>query len=131
MALTDHYKCYEVEKRAKHRIDPVDLLDEFDEELDVKVRKPQIFCNPVVMNNKRDVVSPEAHLACYKIKSRQAKRTIEIENQFGVQTLVIDNSEVVCVPTLMLNMVEGDLMRGDRRRHKHEERHDDDDDDDD
>jgi hypothetical protein len=117
----DHFKCYEVEDstRIYKRVSLEDQFDESGPEENVKVRGAKIFCNPVDKNGE-GISDAENHLTCYKIESDQPKRTIEIENQFGPQTLVIDNAKVLCVPSSKLNVSLGDQLNED----------DDDDDDD-
>ena len=110
---SNHFACYEVEDRTE--LDPkpvVSLEDMFSIDVGVKVRKAKIFCNPVDKNGE-GIADSENRLTCYKAKSRQRKRTVEIENQFGTQTLVIDDGKILCVPSAQLAIAEGDLLNDD------------------
>jgi hypothetical protein len=130
----DHFKCYEVEESTRLEPRPyVSLEDQFGLEENVKVRKPKYFCNPVDKNGE-GISDSENTLACYEIKSRQPTRTVDIKNQFGAQTLVIDNAELLCVPSKKLSVADGDLLDDDddddddRKRDRRKRDKDDDDD---
>ena len=60
----------------------VDLEDDFGvgPEAGVKIGKPKMFCNPVVKVRQAELVEPTHQLTCYKIRSGEPERTVEIEN---------------------------------------------------
>ena len=119
----DSYKCYEVEDSTRIRTGYVGLDDGFGEGPDagVRVGEPKILCNPVVKYQQADLVEPKPQLTCYKIKSGEPERTVEIANEFGAQTLVIDNARHLCVPGVTLSVAQGDRLKDDdddRKRHR-------------
>jgi hypothetical protein len=75
----------------------VDLTDQFGTAT-VFVGKPEFFCNPVDKNGE-GIRNPAAHLTCYKIKAKSAKRDVLIGNEFGGQTLDLKDPELLCVPS--------------------------------
>ena len=100
-APVDHYKCYEVEESSElFPSDPVvDLGDQFGLEYDVEVGEAKLFCNPVSKNGE-EIINFDIHLTCYEIESDDdEERGLKIENQFDVQTLIIEESELLCLPS--------------------------------
>jgi hypothetical protein len=96
----DHFKCYRVYGSAINV--PVTLRDQFLLEPRVKVLEPVGLCNPVEKTHGTvvtPIVNPRAHLVCYKITSKEFTRTLEIENQFGRQKLVLRDADLLCVPS--------------------------------
>jgi hypothetical protein len=101
----DHFKCYKskVEKLT------ISLEDQFEPETVQLVksgRKADTFCNPVaktVAGATTPIFDPSAHLSCYKIKDVTGadfvQRDVDIDNQFGPQTLKVLKPDTLCVPT--------------------------------
>ena len=92
----DHYKCYEAKGYAPR--ETINLEDQFGKERGVRVGKPAFFCNPVNKNGE-GILDPEVHLTCYEIERKGEKRDVVVENQFGEQTLTVDEPELLCVPS--------------------------------
>ena len=107
-AIIDHFLCYEAEGNEVERT--VSLEDQFGLELEVEVEEPELFCNPVAKNGMfpDDLINPEAHLTGYEIEDEgeEVERVVVIENQFGQQTLTVEEPELLFVPTGKL-MVDG------------------------
>jgi uncharacterized repeat protein (TIGR01451 family) len=100
----DHFKCYGVNGKAFEPRPVVTLTDQFHTER-VAVKKPDDFCNPVD-KNAEGISDPRAHLTCYRIqdvekdKSRRfSSRSVEVENQFGKQTLKLKQPRTLCAPS--------------------------------
>ena len=97
----DHFKCYDADG------DPVDatvdLADQFGVEPGVLVGKPQVFCNPVDKNGE-GILDPEAHLTCYEIEDLGERQAVLISNQFGEQTLTVNEPQLLCVPSEKLDV---------------------------
>ena len=92
----DHYKCYEAEGDSVDVI--VDLQDQFGVEPEVLVGEPELFCNPVDKNGE-GIFHAEAHLTCYDIGDDEEERDVLVTNQFGEQTLEVEDPELLCVPS--------------------------------
>lgn len=106
-AQPDHYKCYK-SRRFVPPFTPVDvtLVDQF-ESTTTTVKRPSTFCNPVAKDNGGPdmgvIYDPTAHLNCYKTKRTKGtpkfqKQIVNIENQFGPQTLQLKKPTGLCVP---------------------------------
>ena len=106
----DHFKCYKLErKRGQNAYPPlpvtVALEDQFDSgPVNYIIEKPFRFCNPVSKNGE-EILDPEGHLTCYKIKRETSvsfqKVTIESDNQFqDDQMLNLLESDTLCIPSL-------------------------------
>ena len=99
----DHFQCYEAEGDLVNLI--VDLEDQFGPEPVVLVGEPKLFCNPVDKNGE-GINDPEAHLTCYEIEAGgEVERVVVIANQFGEQTLEVDDSELLCVPSAKIDVI--------------------------
>jgi len=92
----DHYKCYEAKGYSPR--ETVHLEDQFGKEPKVRVGKPAFFCTPVSKNGE-GILNPEVHLTCYEIEGKGEKRDVVVENQFGEQTLTVEEPELLCVPS--------------------------------
>jgi len=109
----DHFKCYEVKKGKKVNV-RVDLVDQFGEQVQVKVKRPKFFCNPVAKNGTfpDDLINPQAHLTCYKIEEagEESEREVLVGNQFGEQFLEVEEPELLCVPSekIEVRLIDGD-----------------------
>ena len=102
----------------------VGLEDQFGVHPQVLVDEPELFCNPVDKNNE-GILHPEAHLTCYDIDRDEEERDVTVLNQFGPQTLEVEDPKLLCVPSEKLSVVEQPTDDDD------EDDDDDDDDDDD
>ena len=96
----DHFLCYEAEGAS---VDvPVDLEDQFGFRPGVLVDEPVLFCNPVDKNGER-ILNSEAHLTCYEIDVESddddEEREVLVDNQFGTQTLEVEEPKLLCVPS--------------------------------
>jgi hypothetical protein len=99
----DHYKCYNVKGTAPEPQLTPNVEDEFEADQDT-VGKPVLICNPASKNGA-DLVFPEAHQVCYKIKGQKklaSGLTLGVDNQFGSgQILTTGGKEkLLCVPSL-------------------------------
>jgi len=99
----DHFKCYRALGRAVNK--KVELKDQFQEEPEVKVGQPFLFCNPTRkihatvisgVNHAKD------HLTCYKTSVTSAFPTTSarIVNQFSDASVDVKPADFLCVPTL-------------------------------
>lgn len=96
----DHFKCYTAKGQALQTT--VSLADQF-ETKDTEVSRPMMICNPVSKNGKQ-IIHPEIHLTCYKIKdapnqAKFEKREVLIQNQLDEQSLKVTEPEVLCLPS--------------------------------
>ena len=99
----DHFKCYESEGDSPKKT--VNLEDQFGTEPQVEVKKPKFFCNPVSKNGEK-IKNPDVHLTCYEIKVSEKEREVLIRNQFGEQTLEVEESKLLCVPSKKIHVVD-------------------------
>ena len=91
----------------------VALNDQFGVQPEVLVRQPKLFCNPVAKTRTGQadtpIRNPEAHLTCYKIKGEKEKRTVLVENQFGLyQTVKVRSPRLLCVPSEKIQVIVED-----------------------
>jgi hypothetical protein len=91
----DHFQCYAAKGEVPEEY--VDLKDQFGTAT-VFVGAPEFLCNPVDKNGE-GTRNPVAHLTCYKIKAKGAKREVSVENEFGSQPLDLKDPELLCVPS--------------------------------
>ncbi|MFQ5989749.1 MAG: hypothetical protein ACE5K9_07530 [Candidatus Methylomirabilales bacterium] len=101
----DHFLCYEAktaEGEPKFERRSVTLEDQFGS-VQMTVRKPEFFCNPVEKNGE-GIPDPALHLTCYKIRDDDGeefeRRDVVVENQFGEQILTVKKPKLLCVPSL-------------------------------
>jgi hypothetical protein len=92
----DHFKCYRV--KGKRVDQTVALEDQFGVEPQVTVRKPMLFCNPVSKNGE-EIKDPTARLTCYELPEDDVEDEVKVANQFGLQTLQVDRSKLLCLPS--------------------------------
>jgi hypothetical protein len=98
----DHFKCYEAEgRRVNVR---VTLEDQFGVEPRVLVGLPKFFCNPVDKNDE-GITNDTAHLTCYEIRGSDKQLTVSIQNQFGEQSLRVQEPRLLCVPSEKISVV--------------------------
>ena len=83
----------------------------------MRIRRPQLFCNPLNKNGE-GIIDDVSHLTCYKIdvvddddssdddddSSDGAARLVDIFNQLDDQTLVVEEPQLLCVPTEKLSV---------------------------
>ena len=104
-SVLDHFKLFKVDDARELEL-VVDLVDQFGEQIGVKVEEAEFFGNPVDKNGE-GISNENAHLTCYKIEDdgNDEERVLEIENQFGLQTLEIKEAKLLCVPTEKIDVV--------------------------
>lgn len=100
---TDHFKCY-----SKVTVTPVPpaphvlLQDQFISS-DVTVRGIWHFCNPTTKQHNdviTPIMNPDAHLAFHITSATPLiNRQVQIENQFGIQTITTGAAKYLAVPT--------------------------------
>lgn len=110
-AVLDHFNCYitpgqPLVPQEAFLSDQFDVRDKiFDSISDIRMA---LFCNPV----KKTVISstviptvpiahPDAHLAMYLTtpQGTAVPRSVQVSNQFGTQTLVTGEAEILAVPS--------------------------------
>lgn len=100
----DHYLCY---KSFGHFLrEEVNLIDQFDN-VNFKVLKPKMFCNPAikpVLDPEQGIENTDAHLLSYKINEshrqpRHERKTVIIRDQFGLLELETVNPDRLMVPS--------------------------------
>lgn len=108
-AQSDHYKCYRSKQIAPPftPVSGVTLVDQFESTTET-IRRPDQFCNPVAKDGggigiAAPINDPTAHLNCYRTKRAPGtpkfqKQIIDVENQFGPQTLLLNKPHSLCVP---------------------------------
>ena len=96
----DHFLLYEVmEGRSMEAV--VDLNDEFGDET-VTVYGPAFFANPVRIIHDGEVTEilyPEVHGVLYRIQGGDFQKEVQVVNQFGEQTLNVDDPALLAVPS--------------------------------
>jgi hypothetical protein len=99
----DHYKCYAASGTTLNR--QATLSDQFFTGT-TTVLQPVYFCNPVtkIHNNvTTGILNPDIHLVCYATPpSTMPGRTINLNNQFGLFTIPVEQADLLCVPSLKL-----------------------------
>ena len=118
----DHFQCYDVRKSTRLDSHPeVSLNDQFGFRDGVQVgRKVEAFCTPVDKNGE-GVINTDNILTCYSTRENWLRQEVVVQNQFGEHTLILKNSELLCVPSIQLSTRP--LERDHRQR---ERRHEDD-----
>ncbi len=100
----DHFKCYPVTSSVLGATgDSVTLSDQFLAGDTRTVGAPVRFCNPVqkTFNSETtSITNLNAHLTMYALSPASGPSwTVNIANQFGNQTLSVDPSTILAVPT--------------------------------
>ena len=100
---TDHFKCYSRMGLAPVPPAPhVVLQDQFGT-TDVTVRGIWHFCNPTVKEHNgviTQITNPDAHLALHITSASPIiNRQVQIQNQFGNQTITTGAAKYLAVPT--------------------------------
>ena len=103
----DHFLLYSVMYGAPLGVS-VGLIDQFvDEQVDVG--EPVLFANPVqktVGDEVTEIENPDKHLVFYAIEGGVFQTQVQIDNQFGEQTLDVGNPYYLGVPSEKVNFVE-------------------------
>ena len=102
-ACLKHFLVYEVFETEFPEVD-VHLKDEFGEGDDV-VQRPVLFANPVRKthdDNVTEIENPNEHLVFYEIQLVPFEKRVQIDNQFGPQTLDLDYTSALAVPSQKL-----------------------------
>ena len=113
----DHLKCYRTRRNTPFTPNGVSLEDQF-EAANMTVLRPYRFCNPVDKNDE-GINDPTEHQMCYQIRDTVAGprfryRDVRVENQFGVQMLVVTRPETLCTPAEKDDIVSD--LNGDRMK---------------
>ena len=95
----DHYQCYRLSPISRFRQQKVKLTDQFGASQAVVVRE-QFLCAPVEKNGE-SMKNKENHLVCYGVTGgKDARKRVEIVNQFGKALLQVGGTVTFCVPSL-------------------------------
>lgn len=94
----DHYQCYKIKKDTVTFPPSVTATDQFASGL-LELKKPFLWCNPVIKNSEPIFNSTE-HMLCYKAKGANLDPPPHLTsvNQFGTQTLFAKKPFLLCVP---------------------------------
>jgi len=99
---TDHFKCYLPLATSALPAQNVILIDEFGTATG-KVKDIWRFCNPTLKEHNgviTPITNPDAHLAIHKaVEKTVVARQVQLENQFGVQTVTTGAARFLAVPT--------------------------------
>jgi uncharacterized repeat protein (TIGR02543 family) len=104
----DHYLLYIVTNGPAANA-AVDLHDQFHDEQGVSVTAPAFFANPVRKThdgNVTEIENPEAHLVFYEISGGTFQTQVLVDNQFGEQTLNVDDPYLLAVPSEKIDWVQ-------------------------
>jgi uncharacterized repeat protein (TIGR02543 family) len=96
----DHFLLYEVIEGQSVGAE-VGLNDQFGDET-VTVYEPAFFANPVRIIHDGEVTEilyPEVHGVLYRIEGGDFQREVQVVNQFGEQTLDVDDPNLLAVPS--------------------------------
>jgi hypothetical protein len=98
----DPFKCYKARGGAGASSQVLTVSDELGSR-GVAVAKAEALCNAAAVNQQA-VADPTAHLTCYQLKNvpgtpRFLRRTVEITNRFGAQTVTLLKPSSLCVPS--------------------------------
>lgn len=97
----DHYLLYQVEY-SPYWETAVNLTDQFGGNPAVTVRPPAYFASPVQITYKGEVteiVNPEEHAVIYSIEGESYETQLQVDNEFGSQTLDVSGPAYVFVPS--------------------------------
>jgi hypothetical protein len=102
----DHFKCYGVANPPTLKDVYVGLMDQFGIYDGVQVNYADWFCNPVtkVHGQETPIVNPDNHLTVYSISLSGEPQywQVEVQNQFGPQTLTVYGPVALAAPTQKL-----------------------------
>jgi hypothetical protein len=97
----DHYLIYEVVLAPSQGV-AINLTDQFGGDPEVTVFEALYFANPVkktYKGNVTDIVYPDVHLVAYGIVGMGMQTQIQVDNQFGNQTLDLVGPISITVPS--------------------------------
>ena len=98
-APPDHYTCYKSKFDPKFTKREVLIQDQFDPNgSQHRVLKPFWFCTPTAKNGE-PLYEETGHLKCYKLKKQKRKTDVQVQNQFGVRTVNVKKSQLLCLAT--------------------------------
>lgn len=94
-----HSKCYRVEETPRQPEEAVELTDEFGARRAV-VRRAELLCTPVTLEGQ-PAPRPTENLVCYGITELAgfAPRRLFTHDGFGLQSVLVFDPLVVCVPS--------------------------------
>jgi len=100
----DHLLVYNTVEYVPEPIGEVDLYDQFQDELGVTVYEPMLFANPVQKTvlpggSATPIEHEDEHYVFYPIAGESFNATIQITNQFGNQTLDLQDPFFLAVPS--------------------------------
>ena len=103
-AYSNHYKCYEAKETDQLEPEHITLKDQFGSGRAVALRV-QMLCNPVSKNDE-EVPDPDTHLVCFEIVQdlEAIDRKVLVENQFGKRTLIVEQSQLLCLPSSKIEL---------------------------
>lgn len=112
LPVADHFKCYKAGGKKVEKT--VRLEDQFGIEPRVKVKEPELFCNPVSKNEER-IKNPAGHLTCYEIEDGDddEERRLRVKDQFGERTLKVGEPKLLCVQSETISVVDDEDDDGD------------------
>ena len=106
--FVDHYKCYTVTPSQKFPAAVVELADQFGVSL-VLVKQRKRLCTPVDKNGE-GIRDRKAHLTCNELRTPADTpiaglgRRVRVDNQFGSQTLEVEELSYLCLPASKLRL---------------------------
>jgi uncharacterized repeat protein (TIGR01451 family) len=99
---TEHFQCYNIKPFDASQPKFLQLEDQFGLTKNVAV-EPVALCAPVDKNFEKGfegVINETDHLVCYELQEKiPVNRLVEIKNQFGVQKMMVLDTQVLCVPS--------------------------------
>ncbi len=98
----DHYLLYAVGPPTSYEEIAVNLTDQFGGNATVTILPPVYFASPVQITYKGEVteiVNLEAHPLIYPINGESYERQLQVDNQFGPQTLDVSGPAFIFVPS--------------------------------
>jgi len=95
----DHYQCYRVSPETRFRQQRVKLKDQFGGSAAAILRE-SFLCAPVEKNDGK-IANEQDHLMCYVVSGgKDARKKVEIINQFGKAIVKVGGTVTICVPSL-------------------------------
>lgn len=93
-----HYQCYRVSANTRLQPKKLTLKDQFTSR--GLVLGPVVSICAPVSKNGAPVKDERTHLTCYQVPVVDAKRKVQVQHQFGTQTLTVGGALTVCLPSL-------------------------------
>lgn len=95
----DHYQCYRVSPETRFRQQRVKLKDQFGGSV-AGILRENFLCAPVEKNEGK-IANEQDHLMCYVVSGgTDARKRVEIINQFGKAIVKVGGTVTLCVPSL-------------------------------